>query len=72
MACAHRSLAVATLKRVELALQAFFRRVKAGVNGSGKVDHMAGLIVGLRRTSTTQWYVLPPPLTQSTVRTGTA
>ena len=63
---AHRSLAVATLKRVELALQAFFRRVKAGVNGGGKVGHVGGSIVGLRRTSTTQWYVLPPPLTRHT------
>ena len=62
----HRSLAVATLKRVELALQAFFRRVKAGVNGGGKVGHVGGSIVGLRRTSTTQWYVLPPPLTRHT------
>ena len=61
---AHRSLAVATLKRVDLALQAFFRRVKAGVSGGGKVGHVGGLIVGLRRTSTTQWYVLPPPLTR--------
>ena len=42
---AHRSLAVATLKRVELALQAFFRRVKAGVNGGGKVGHVGDLIV---------------------------
>ena len=58
----HRSLAVATLKGVDLALQAFFRRVKAGVNGGGKVGHVGGSIVGLRRTSTTQWYVLPPPL----------
>ena len=33
---AHRSLAVATLKRVDLVLQAFFRRVKAGVNGGVK------------------------------------
>ena len=41
----HRSLAVATLKRVDLALQAFFRRVKAGVNGGGKVGHVGGLIV---------------------------
>ena len=64
---AHRSLAVATLKRVELALQAFFRRVKAGVNGGGKVGHVGGLIVGLRRTSTTQWHVLPPPLTRHTL-----
>ena len=62
----HRSLAVATLKRVDPALQAFFRRVKAGVNGGGKVGHVGGLIVGLRRTSTTQWYVLPPPLTRHT------
>ena len=31
---AHRSPAVATLKRVELALQAFFRRVKAGAAGT--------------------------------------
>ena len=44
----HRSLAVATLKRVELALQTFFRRVKAGVSGGGKVGHVGGLIVGLR------------------------
>ena len=42
------------------------RRVKAGVNGGGKVGHVGGLIVGLRRTSTTQWYVLPPPLTRHT------
>ena len=42
---AHRSLAVATLKRVDLALQAFFRRVKAGVNGGGKVGHVGDLIV---------------------------
>ena len=62
----HRSLAVATLKRVDLAFQAFFRRVKAGVNGGDKVGHVGGLIVGLRRTSTTQWYVLPPPLTRHT------
>ena len=62
---AHRSLAVATLKRVDLALQTFFRRVKAAVNGGGKVGHVGGSIVGLRRTSTTQWYVLPPPLTVS-------
>ena len=41
----HRSLAVATLKRVDPALQAFFRRVKAGVNGGGKVGHVGGLIV---------------------------
>ena len=63
---AHRSLAVATLKGVELALQAFFRRVKAGVNGGGKVGQVGGLIVGLRRTSTTQWYVSPPSLTRHT------
>ena len=63
----HRSLAVATLKGVDPALQAFFRRVKAGVNGGGKVGHVGGLIVGLRRTSTAQWYVLPPPLTRHTV-----
>ena len=62
----HRSLAVATLKRVDLALQAFFRRVKAGVNGGGKVGHVGGSIVGFQRTSTTQWYVLPPPLTRHT------
>ena len=42
---AHRSPAVATLKRVELASQAFFRRVKAGVNGGGKVGHVGGSIV---------------------------
>ena len=53
-----RSLAVATLKGVDLALQAFFRRVKAGVNGGGKVGHVGGSIIGLRRTSTAQWYVL--------------
>ena len=46
---AHRSLAVATLKRVDLALQAFFRRVKAGVNGGGKVGHVGGSIVGFQR-----------------------
>ena len=34
------------------------------VNGGGKVDHMGGSIVGLRRTSTTQWYVLTPPATR--------
>ena len=34
-ACAHRSLAVATLKGVDLALQAFFRRVKAGCKRRG-------------------------------------
>ena len=66
----HRSLAVATLKRVELALQAFFRRVKAGVNGGGKVGHVGGSIVGLRRTSTAQWYVLPTPLTRRPVTPG--
>ena len=42
---AHRSLAVATLKGVDLALQALFRRVKAGVNGGGKVGHVGGSIV---------------------------
>ena len=42
---AHRSPAVATLKGEDLALQAFFRRVKAGVNGGGKVGHVGGLIV---------------------------
>ena len=57
----------ATLKRVELALQAFFRRVKAGVNGGGKVGHVGGSIVGWRRTSTAQWYVLPTPLTRRPV-----
>ena len=45
---AHRSLAVATLKGVELALQAFFRRVKAGVNGGGKAGHVGGSSPWLR------------------------
>ena len=50
----------------DLVLQAFFRRVKAGVSGGGKVGHVGGLIVGFQRTSTTQWHVLPPPLTRHT------
>ena len=36
------------------------------VNGGGKVGHVGGSIVGFQRTSTTQWYVLPPPLTRHT------